>query len=113
MEYTTRELLKFATSTKKRDDMKTLIGKIFLEVIFNWSNIRTNETIMNTLSMETNTFCKRFKEKNKYMHDELIQAHVLALLLLLLMIIIQNNNNTEDTQDNIITPEIASMYNTI
>lgn len=87
-----------------------LFTEIFMNIIFNWSNIQQNEQIMSCLDMHTNTFCASIKTANPMMRDAFIQAHVLSITTMIILIIMQpirtfndiayEQNNTVQTDDN-------------
>lgn len=74
------------------------VNNLYTEIIFNWSQIREYEEVMNVLDMETNTLCVKLKENNPMLRDEFVQARVLTILLVMFImvssfVIIDGDNN--------------------
>ena len=62
------------------------LSRIFLEIIFNWDQIKDNCNVMETVNMNTNTMCKYMKLNNCNVDNHIIQAYVLSFLIVLSLI---------------------------
>ncbi|VBB17852.1 hypothetical protein YASMINEVIRUS_315 [Yasminevirus sp. GU-2018] len=77
-------------------NIEKTMGRIFLNTIFNWEQIRENSSVMQVLNMETNSMCRHMKMSNPSMRDQFIQAYVLSFLLILFLIMCVPAQNLVD-----------------
>lgn len=82
-------------------DMNKTMTDIFLNVIFNWSEISQNQQVMSALDMRQNSMCRYYKSINPTIRDSFVQAHVLTVLLMMFLIVAMPIQNVfDETGDN-------------
>ena len=65
-----------------------VMKEVYLNVIFNWATISTDQSIMNVLDIETNSMCRWYKSRYPDMRDSFIQAHVFTMLMMFMYILL-------------------------
>lgn len=78
-------------------DIETTINQLFMNILFNWDNIKILPDVISAVNMETNNMCKIFKEQNPTMRDSFIQAFALSFLIVMMHVVESNGTSSLET----------------